>query len=267
MAEAVEKSNRAMQFDALVDSGDGKSLPRELTDGIMADYPYFIPAMVAAVRRCGDYGKDEKDKIVELAAANMADRRALCDLVGPEAGKFRNFYPDEKTCRIRSTIDAISHFLDTFGNNDEAEIKALEQKIFNPVPDYAQLLEKEERESVPVGEELDEAKTSGRDLLINRFIALSKRQDGHFPNAGDEAQSDVSDVVGAPSPKMSEEQTDGSLLSESLAKIYIRQHRYEKALEIIVSLSLNFPEKSIYFADQIRFLRKIIVNEKYKNKK
>ena len=58
-----------------------------------------------------------------------------------------------------------------------------------------------------------------------------------------------------------------SMLSESLAKIFIKQHRYDKAFEIISQLSLNFPEKSIYFADQLRFLQKLIINQKYKNSK
>ena len=64
------------------------------------------------------------------------------------------------------------------------------------------------------------------------------------------------------------------LALQILAPLYVEEKQYtealelyEKALEIILSLSLNFPEKSIYFADQIRFLRKLIVNEKYKQKK
>ena len=164
-------------------------------------------------------------------------------------------------------MDAISHFLDTFGNDDEDEIKALEQKIFNPVPDYAQLLEKEERENMPGEEELEGQGLDDKELRINRFIALSRKLEGHFPPPEGETDTIADEIADAPSPKTPEEQADNSLLSESLAKIYIRQHRYEKALEIIMSLSLNFPEKSIYFADQIRFLRKLIVNEKYKNKK
>ena len=47
---------------------------------------------------------------------------------------------------------------------------------------------------------------------------------------------------------------DDNYFTETLAKIYIKQHRYEKALEIIKKLSLNYPKKNAYFADQIRFL-------------
>ena len=57
---------------------------------------------------------------------------------------------------------------------------------------------------------------------------------------------------------------DDSCFTETLAKIYIKQHKYEKALEIIKKLSLNYPKKNAYFADQIRFLEKLIINAKSK---
>jgi len=49
-----------------------------------------------------------------------------------------------------------------------------------------------------------------------------------------------------------------------LAKIYVKQQRYSKALEIIKKLSLKYPKKNAYFADQIRFLEKLIINAKSK---
>lgn len=57
---------------------------------------------------------------------------------------------------------------------------------------------------------------------------------------------------------------DDSYFTETLAHVYIRQKRYEKALEIIRSLSLKYPKKNIYFADQIRFLEKLIIHSKQK---
>ena len=65
-----------------------------------------------------------------------------------------------------------------------------------------------------------------------------------------------------PQAAPSEPAADDTFFTESLAKIYIKQRRYEKALQIIKKLSLKYPEKNIYFADQIRFLEKLIINIK-----
>ena len=47
------------------------------------------------------------------------------------------------------------------------------------------------------------------------------------------------------------------LMTESLAKILLRQKKYKKAIKAYKILSLKFPEKSSYFADQIKKIRKI----------
>ena len=62
------------------------------------------------------------------------------------------------------------------------------------------------------------------------------------------------------------EQNDGDegVFTETLARIYIKQGQYSKALEIIKRLNLKYPKKNVYFADQIRFLEKLIINNKYK---
>ena len=62
-----------------------------------------------------------------------------------------------------------------------------------------------------------------------------------------------------------EEPAAEELLSETLSKIYIQQQHYDKALRIIRSLSLNYPEKNRFFADQIRFLERLIENNKTTN--
>ena len=47
---------------------------------------------------------------------------------------------------------------------------------------------------------------------------------------------------------------------------YIKNKRYEEAIQIIERQNLINPDKNIYFADQIRFLRKLIAIENFKTK-
>lgn len=49
---------------------------------------------------------------------------------------------------------------------------------------------------------------------------------------------------------------------EEQARLMIHEARYAEAIEILKQLNLINPKKSIYFADQIRFLEKIIENLK-----
>ena len=85
----------------------------------------------------------------------------------------------------------------------------------------------------------------------NERITLDLRNDAeHVPAEVQESADDTP--------------AESSFFTETLANIYIRQGKYEKALEIIKRLCLEYPNKNRYFADQIRFLEKIIKHTKRK---
>ena len=106
----------------------------------------------------------------------------------------------------------------------------------------------------------DKAIRSKTEQLLDTFLSGNNEKPSFkpLPSESQEVQADATE-----SDQDVMEELDDSYFTETLARIYLKQRRYAKALEIIKSLYLNFPNKSIYFADQIRYLEKLVwINQK-----
>lgn len=253
------------QFIVNIINDKSANIDKSWCDKIFEKYPYFpLPLILYLQRNDKNLSRETKNEITGRIAVCSPDRKALYSLIGSDKERFTSFYPPEESPRTPDTETTIDTFIKTFGKEDEKEIKMLNQLIFNPVPDYSQILASEEKQNTLKPASADSEMT-GNDILINKFIALDaekheERQTAKKEITAERAVANEKTPVSQPAPAVD------SMLSESLAKIYIKQHKYAKALEIIKSISLNFPEKSIYFADQIRFLQKLIINEQFKTR-
>ena len=142
-----------------------------------------------------------------------------------------------------STID---DFLESNGIEESSLDDIIKSEGYNP--DYFALNE----ELIP--ETADEQIDS-----INSFLnAVEKGDFKKSEETQEESAENIDDLEEEEYCRPIEE----SFFTESLAHIYIKQRKYERALEIIKGISLKNPEKNIYFADQIRFLEKLIINVK-----
>ena len=83
--------------------------------------------------------------------------------------------------------------------------------------------------------------------------------------SADDSTNDISQTTPSAEPQAQTKDGEEAFLTETLARIYIKQGKYRKAIEIIRRISLRNPKKNRYFADQIRFLEKLIANEEVLN--
>ncbi len=219
-----------------------------------------IPAALLLSREHPQVAEQQARELTERLAILSSSRETLASILLPEAAGWLNFYPEQKGHEPLTTDQVIDKFIDNYGGRDPKEDALLERLIFHPTADYAQVLAEEEESSLPTP---NDAPEGSQDALINSFI-LEHRQTGSGGVSGEPTTAaEPRGTVAAKgktedSPSGQQATRPAPALSESLAKIYTKQGRYEQAFEIISQLSLNNPEKSIYFADQLRFLRKLI---------
>lgn len=213
------------------------------------------PLAPAALLRYFDDSLDaaERDSLRARVAVCAGDPAAAVTALDPSLAPLRDFYPPVPEPEAPSTEDTIDTFLATYGHTSPEEEALLERMIFNPVPEYAETLAKEDKPQE------DARDRDPQDVLIDAFLAANP--------VNEDAEAEAPGKPEPEKPRKKARQPEAtapadSLLSESLAKIFIKQGRYERAYEIISGLNLNYPEKSIYFADQLRYLRKLIIIQK-----
>ncbi len=143
----------------------------------------------------------------------------------------------------------------------EPEVTAEEEEPEpEPVPEVTAEEEEPEPEPVPDADELMEliegsepatdltAPSLSAQDLIDRFIKSS-------PTLERMTLPEIQPVK-----DLSETSADekGSFITETLAKIYINQGYYSRAINIYEKLSLQYPEKSAYFAGRIEKINDLI---------
>lgn len=228
---------------------------------ILARYPYFQTARLLYLKNLFLIQDPDFKKELRKSALYVADLSMLFYYIEGERFAIKKHPSAERKERVPDTdrtLDLIDRFLSDMPDCPD-EDKLPVQADVNV--DYTSIL-MEEDTSVPgdvpplKGQELidnfiERDKGGGKSMDV---VIQSDSQQDHVEDVRPEEETDETE----------EEDSDERYFTETLAKIYVKQKRYDKALEIIKKLNLKYPKKNTYFADQIRFLEKLIINAKSK---
>ena len=241
---------------------------------MLALHPYYQTIRLLMLQNLYLLHDPSFDEELRRSAVYITDRRTLFNVV--EGAHYR-WNHEAKPVETAPDGDRTIALIDTFLGSIPSEDPEAEKKKRRPTPadatvDYvAYLLESEDEEEQT---ENELPKMQGQSLIDN-FL---EKEQGRFAlgdmrdNIADEEDNGEGNSQQAAQPANAKPEAEQSsdneeeFFTETLARIYIKQGRYQKALAIIQRLSTQFPGKNAYFADQIRFLEKLIINSN-KNKK
>ena len=251
---------------------------------LVARYPYFQSLRLLYLKNLYLLHDDNFGAELRKAVLYVADRRALFFLI--EGDRYtlqphKEFMTSAQKMANEPGVDRTLFLIDAFlASMPEERPQTMELDV---TMDYtAYLLQDEDVTAETCENQVEEEtlKLRGQEL-IDSFLNRTPTENILTPSALDEVQSSQETALKSgnenqPTDPETEEEdeesaeiisandADDHYFTETLAQIYIKQHRYEKALEIIKKLNLNYPKKNAYFADQIRFLEKLIINAKSK---
>ena len=241
---------------------------------IISIFPYFQSAHLLLLKGLQDNSDVKFGNQLRYSAIYIADREVLYRFLQTPSGPEREIHeiPEEPVVASTdepSVSDTEQTVIESAKNSDEminqvenaAEPVAVADPVSGPaipVSGSNNLLELEtenEQAESTIGssaandsaaQDESDAKKLQSDL-IDKFIITNPRIE---PNR-EKKDVPVEDRV-TPEPG------EGVFVTETLAKIYVSQGYYSKAIDIFEKLSLKYPEKSSYFATQIEKVKEFL---------
>ncbi len=222
---------------------------------MLALYPYFQTARLLMLQNLYLLHDPAFDEELRRAAVYITDRKTIFQMIEAAHYQLRQQLSSStssstsQTSTPSRTIDLIDTFLDSIPQDDEnSEKPQRKPKPADAAVDYvAYLLATED----DLSNDKPTPQMKGQNL-IDTFLEQEKGR----------IMLDLPEEEPSDEDHDHEEEGEEEYFTETLARIYIKQGRYQRALDIITRLYERYPKKNAYFADQIRFLEKLIINSK-----
>ena len=242
---------------------------------IMEEFPYFQSARILRLKHLYNQDSFKYNYALKVAAAYTTDRSILFDFItSDDFVTVQNGLYDQKIAEllnitvIESEVVAYVPALESINTLEQSILSSIAQsntqeetiaeklEIGKPLEftkeekhsfqEWLQLsrLKPIERKEIPIEENLEKKKKLD---IINKFIETNPK----IPPVTKENNSPTTVPV---------TEDKSYLMTETLAKVYLEQKKYSKAIQAYEILILKYPEKSSFFADRISDIKNLQQN-------
>ncbi len=215
---------------------------------LQTQYPYFHTVRVLLLQALYKQHSAQFDSELKKNAVLIPDRESLFNLI--ELPHYR-LKQEKRKYKTDDQEDRTATLITNFLNEISEHKQETEPQSVDATQDYMSYLLLQEKDSHE-----NEIPLNGGGAIED---FLENVQDGRKLDLSQTPESEPQNEAAAPQTNPNKE-----IFTEIMAGIYIKQGKYENAIKIIRQLSLKYPGKNRYFADQIRFLDKLIINNKNK---
>ena len=201
---------------------------------LIEEYPYFQSARSLYLKGLKIQNSFKYNNELKVTAAYTTDRAILFDFITASSFNVLSKPVFQQETQTVALVEEPKSEIATnnLAINEPLSFSIAEKHSFG---EWLQLSTATPIIRVPLKKEKPISRTS----IIDRFIEKNPK---------------IKPVVKEKSINVlvSKNETSNSLMTETLAKVYLAQKKYENAIQAYRILSLKYPEKSGFFADQIK---------------
>ena len=249
----------------------------EALEKVLIEFPYFQSARAIQLKGLYNQNSFKYNTALKITAAHSTDRSILFDFITSDTfTSIQKGLYDKKALEILD-INVVDSETIVTEEKTESKINSLERSILTSIKEASAVddASKTTEEKLAIGKPLDFSKSEQHSfqewLQLSRTEPIEREKESAInlplPVIDEDKRKklELIDKFIEASPKISPVKhgvastvtfdlnaADNSfLMTETLARVYLEQKKYQKAIQAYEILILKYPEKSSFFADRI----------------